>query len=283
MKYLITGARGQLAKEFCKKINKMAELDNNIQIKAYDSSYIDISHFPTVNTIMESYKPNVVINCASYNNVEFAEVDDSLAYQANVLGVANLSYSCNKIGALLVHFSSDYVFDGMQEGVYVNAMLPYNETDCVNPINKYGLSKLQGEKMIQTLAERYLIFRTSWLYGNGNQNFVYKFLQWCQESYNVCVSDDEISVPTSCETVVDIVFKCLKFKDTLTSGLYHLTNSGMCSRYEFAKEIVRLKGLDNEVISAGSQKFNYLAKRPQFSAMDNKKIQEAFELTIPTW
>ena len=177
-------------------------------------------------------------------------------------------------GAFLVHYSSDYVFDG------IKATGLYTEEDSPNPINEYGRSKLAGEKLLAESGAEYLLFRLSWVYGKGEQNFIYKFRQWAEKSNVLKIASDEVSVPTSTKTIVDITMKSIKKG---LSGLYHLTNSGYASRYEWAKEILKLTGMKNVLYPINRESFGMPAVRPYFSAMDNTPVSDKTGIEIPYW
>jgi len=268
MKILITGAKGQLAKEFSKKLIEIKE-----NFVALSKQELDISNFKRVIEVFKEIKPSIVINCAAYNLVDRAESFPFEAIKVNSLGVANLILACNNYKAKLVHFSTDYVFDGSKEGFYT-------EEDNPNPLNEYGKSKLFGEYFIQEQMEDYLIFRTSWVYGEGKQNFIYKLLQWAQAQDYLRIACDEFSVPTSTRTIVEITLKAINAGLT---GLYHLVNSGYASRYEWAKEVFRIKGIKKFIYPAYQADFNLPAKRPRFSAMSNEKICKNLEIKIKNW
>ena len=268
MKILITGAKGQLAKEFSKKLTEIEE-----NFVALSKQELDISNFERVIKVFKEIKPSIVINCAAYNLVDRAESFPFEAIKVNSLGVANLILACNNYKAKLVHFSTDYVFDGSKEGLYT-------EEDNPNPLNEYGKSKLFGEYFIQEQMEDYLIFRTSWVYGEGKQNFIYKLLQWAQVQDYLRIACDEFSVPTSTRTIVEITLKAIHAGLT---GLYHLVNSDYASRYEWAKEVFRIKGIKKFIYPAYQADFNLPAKRPRFSAMSNEKICKNLGIKIKNW
>ena len=231
MKFLITGARGQLGKEFKKLLNSSGEDCISLGHKECDVSNLD-----KVLEVMTNYKPDIILNCSAYNLVDLAETDFFNAYKINALGVKNLLYAAKKQKAFFVTYSTDYVFDGTKE----NGL--YSENDKTNPLNEYGKSKLTGEKWIlESGYDRYLIFRTSWVYGEGKQNFIYKLMQWAKNSEYLKIAYDEISIPTSTRTIANITIKAIE--NSLT-GLYHLTNSGYASRYEWAKEILKIKNIN---------------------------------------
>ena len=270
MKYLIFGKDGQLAKEFGKFLTK-----ENKNFLALSHKECDISDLDKVLDIFDSYKPDIVINCAAYNQVDKAEEEYWEAFKTNALGVKNISYASRLYNSYFITFSTDYVFDGHKEDGL------YTEDDETNPLNEYGKSKLAGEKWIfQKGSDKYLIFRTSWVYGEGKQNFVYKLLQWSKNNEYLKVAYDEISVPTSTRTIVNITLKAVEHGLT---GLYHLTNSGYASRYEWAKKIFKLKGIQKFIYPVPKDIFNLPAVRPKFSAMDNGKISKELCVEIPEW
>ncbi|MCX7880147.1 MAG: dTDP-4-dehydrorhamnose reductase [Ignavibacteria bacterium] len=268
MKILLIGSKGQLGTEFLNHF-----LMNNIDFFEADLPSIDIYNINNVCQLIRNVKPEIVINCAAYNFVDKAESERWNAIKVNTIGIKNLAYACQKFDSFLVHFSTDYVFDGEKHTLYC-------EEDKPNPINFYGLSKHLGELAISEELDIYLILRVSWLYGYGTQNFIVKFLSWVENSDNVRVPIDEVSVPTSTSTVVDLTMRSIE--EGLV-GIYHLTNSGYASRFEWALEIKKYLGLRVEVAPAHSDELNLPARRPKFSAMSNKKIADALGIEIPPW
>ncbi|MEM3769483.1 MAG: dTDP-4-dehydrorhamnose reductase [Nitrososphaerales archaeon] len=263
-KILIVGANGQLGREFVKKIQNCY---------AFGKEELDITDFSKVLKVIKDVSPDIVINCSAYNLVDRAEDEFEKALSINTMGVMNLAIACKETDALFVHYSTDYVFDGAKEGVYT-------EDDTPNPLNRYGLTKYLGEKVISTILDSYLIFRTSWIYGKGKQNFLYKLNQWAQTQEYLKVACDEFSVPTSTRTIVEVSLRAIE--EGLT-GLYHLTNSGYASRYEWAKEYFRIKGINKFVYPAYQSDFNLPAKRPRWSVMSNDRICKNLKVKIRDW
>jgi len=268
MKFLITGARGQLAREFIAYFQ-----EKGYGFAAFPKDELDVSDFEKVYQTIKEIKPDIIINCSAYNQVDLAEKEKHLAYKVNTIGVYNLAISAREIKTKLVHYSTDYVFDGTKIGFYT-------EEDQPNPLNEYGKSKLFGEFFIQEVLENYLIFRVSWVYGKGTQNFLYKLEEWVKKQEVLKIAVDEFSVPTSTRTIVEVTLKAL---DEGLTGLYHLTNSGYASRYEWAKEYFRLKGINKLIYPALQADFNLPAKRPKWSVMSNEKISKALGITIRDW
>ena len=268
-KYLIFGKNGQLGKEFVKTFEKKKK-----EFYALGHKECDISDLSSVLEVFKGIKPDVVINCAAYNQVDKAEEDYRTAIKVNSLGVRNLAFASKRFNAFLIHYSTDYVFDGKKEDGL------YTEEDNPNPLNEYGKSKLLGEIFLKEETEKYLIFRTSWVYGEGKQNFIYKLMQWAKNNDYLKVAYDEISVPTSTRTIVEVTLKAVG--QGLT-GLYHLTNSGYASRYEWAKKVFEIKGIKKFIKPVSSDIFNLPAKRPKFSAMGNDRIKNILKIDIIEW
>lgn len=269
MRYLIAGRNGQLARAFIRRFEQSA-----IDFSAPDESHLDITDSASVNSIVDSYKPDVIINCAAYNLVDRAEQERERAFAVNATGPAHLARAAAKSKVFFVHFSSDYVFDGQKEtGLYT-------EDDATNPLNEYGRSKLAGEGAIQEVACRSLVFRLSWVFGEGKQNFIYKLMQWAKSNEYLKIACDEFSVPTYTDTVAGVTLKAL---DQGITGLYHLTNSGFCSRYEWAQTVFRELGINKFIRPVTSTTFNLPAKRPGFSAMSNEKLSRLLDTRIPSW
>jgi dTDP-4-dehydrorhamnose reductase len=269
MKYLITGKNGQLAQAFIKRFK-----ERSLNFIAPDEAQLDITDPKAVGDAAVALKPDIIINCAAYNLVDKAEQDMATAFSVNAMGPKNLAQAAVKQKAMLVHFGSDYVFDGLKE----NGL--YTEVDPVNPLNEYGKSKLSGEQLVLQEMDRCLVLRLSWVFGSGKQNFIYKLIEWAKTSEYLKIACDEFSVPTYTDTVVDVTLKALE--QGLT-GQYHLTNSGFCSRYEWAKVILRSVGVNQFIRPVSMETFNLPAKRPKYSAMSNSKLANHLNIDIPTW
>jgi dTDP-4-dehydrorhamnose reductase len=270
MNYLLTGSSGQLAASFTKRLRA-----RSMEFLAPDESQCDITDRTSIRKLIGSYQPSVIINCAAYNLVDKAEQDRDRAFQVNAVGPRILAEEARNCGAVLVHFGSDYVFDGLkQDGLY-------REEDPVGPLSEYGRSKLAGEQAVrEVLGDRSLVFRLSWVFGEGKQNFIVKLLAWSAAQDYLRIACDEFSVPTWTETVVDVTLNAL---EQGVSGLFHLTNTGYCSRYEWARAILRKKGIDKFIRPVPMDSFRLPAKRPLFSAMNNQTITKKLNVPIPTW
>ncbi|MDD5021521.1 MAG: NAD(P)-dependent oxidoreductase [Endomicrobiaceae bacterium] len=267
MKIFVSGASGQLGKSFVHELNK-----RNIEFIAPPQEDFDITNYYKINKFITPFRPDIIINCASYNNVEEAEKNTTRAIDVNYKGVRNLVKISQLYNIKLVHFSTDYVFDGRKNSSYV-------ETDIPNPLNLYGKSKLAGENEVM-IYDNSLVFRLGWVIGYGKNNFLYKFTKWIQDEFVVKVSNDEISVPTFTFDIVKYVLMAL---DKKLTGLYHLTNSGKASRYELADKYAKLMGFANEIVPAPMATFKTIVKRPLVIVMSNQKISEVLGVNIPRW
>lgn len=267
MRAFIFGSKGQLGRAFAKRFEK-----EGWEYLGADSDELDVTNPMHVAEVLSIYRPGLIINCSAYNQVDLAENDRKTAMDVNAYALRSIAMEAKKFETTLVHFSTDYVFDGTKKA-------PYTEQDKTNPLNVYGESKLAGEKYaLEPMGAS--VFRLSWLYGDGKQNFIYKVRQWAEKEGPLKIADDEISVPTYTEDVVDAVMAAMQRG---LSGLWHLPNSGVCSRYEWAKEILRLAGIKKEIIPAKMADFNTAAKRPGYSAMSNVTLCRELGIKIPDW
>ena len=268
MKVLITGANGQLGRDM-QKLCQSASLD----VTAAGSEVIDISDMRSVGTFIGGHQVDVIINCAAYNAVDLAETSWKKAFSVNGLGVRNLSIGANQIGALLVHFSTDYVFDG-------SLGRPYTIADTPRPVNRYGESKFLGESCIRDLADRYLLIRTSWVFGLGKDNFPIKIIRGRKDKQELKVVTDQVSSPTY---TMDLAHATLDLIRKKARGTFHVTNSGYCSRYEWAAHILDQAGWQGDLIPVPSDVFPSAAVRPAFSVLDNFGTEETLGYLLPDW
>lgn len=216
--------------------------------------------------------PDIIINCAAHTQVDACETDEERAYQINAAGPYHLSLAANEVDAVLVHISSDYVFDGKKEGAYV-------EGDPYNPQSVYGKTKLEGEELVRNTVCRHFIVRTEWLYGEG-KNFVNTMLKLSEINDSVRVVNDQYGAPTSAEEVVKVIdLLCHSEK----YGTYHATCEGVCSWAEFTEKIFELCGKTTEVIPVSTEEYGAAAKRPANSVLDNKRLRENFGYQMADW
>ncbi len=269
IKILITGANGQLGKEIARQLKKKES-----NYLALSRKKLDITDFNAVQKTIKNFQPNFVINCAAYNAVDRAEKDWRLAFLANGIGVKNLALACNEINSTLIHFSSDFVFDGEKDSSYTIA-------DNPSPINKYGESKYLGEKFIQDLSAKYYLIRLSWVFGdNSKASFPLKLIEWAKKNKVLKIVNDQISSPSFVEDISRAVFNLIK---TNQYGLYHLTNQGFCSKYEWAKYILKKINWPGKIVPVKSQEFKTPARRPKFSVLDNFPLEQTIKYKLPPW
>jgi dTDP-4-dehydrorhamnose reductase len=264
---LITGSNGQLGTELCKLLD-----EKQITYTATDATEMDITNKEVVAATFQKVKPTVVFHCAAYTAVDKAEDEGKeLDERINVLGTKNIAEAAETLGATLVHISTDYVFDGTNEGEYTADA----ET---NPKNEYGRTKLEAEKLVQSIMTNYYIIRTSWVFGEYGNNFVYTMRRLAETHPNLTVVSDQIGRPTWTRTLAEFMLHVVETKPEM--GIYHLSNDNSCSWYEFATEI--LKDFDVEVKPVTSEEYPQKAYRPKHSVMDLSKAK-ATGFVIPTW
>jgi dTDP-4-dehydrorhamnose reductase len=267
-KILITGGAGQLAQAFNGLFMK-----SGLSATTLSRADCDITDRDQLAKVVEGLRPDIIINCAAYNLVDEAEKKPEAAFKINRNGVGNLSDICRERKIRLVHFSTDYVFDGLKGK-------PYEEEELPAPLSVYGQSKLEGERLVVVSCADHLIFRVSWLFGNGPQNFLFKLRNWLNDRNLIQVSQDEISVPTYTADVAEHVLGALRKS---LRGLYHLPNTGYCSRYELAQYFCSEMKIARDIQPVEQKIFALPARRPLFSAMSNAKLSKDLAVLIPTW
>lgn len=254
MKVLVTGAKGMLGTDLC------ALLSKKYDVTGIDINELDITRLDETVNFIRDLKPDRIINCAAATNVDGCETEVDKAYLVNAIGVKNLAIASNEVNAPLIHYSTDYVFDG-------TATKPYTEFDNVNPQSVYGKSKLAGENYIKSLTNRYYIIRIQWLYGKNGPNFVKTILKRAVETGNLKVVNDQTGCPTYTK---DLACATEILLDKNDYGTYHITNSGVVSWYEFTREILKLSNLSNITLTpCTTEEFPRPAKRPAYSPLDN--------------
>jgi len=256
VKYLIIGSTGQLGQAFAQRLGDAA-----VAVTRPD---FDLTRKGAADALLDTHRPEVVLNCAAYNHVDRAEVEPAEAFAVNAWGVKDLAQACARVGAFLVHFSTDYVF-GLDEA----RRSPYTENDLPGPVNVYGTSKLAGEYLIRSTTRGHLVVRTCGLYGrlaSGGKktNFVEAILRQAASGKPVQVVDDQICSPTYVPDLVDAVLECLHRG---VSGIIHLVNAGAISWYEFACAIVHFAGVSADIRPIPSSERGSLARRPVYSAL----------------
>jgi len=267
MRILITGANGQLGRSF-KELFK----EQDVSFIETDVDNLDIRKLNEIRNFTQNNNFTHIFNCAAYNAVDNAETDWKEAYLVNGIGPKNLAIVAGEINAEIVHYSTDYVFDGRKG-------LPYTIHDSPNPINKYGESKYLGEKLLQVYGNRSYLIRTSWLFGDGENNFALKVISWSNKRNEISIADDEISAPTYAD---DLAQASLDLIFNRQYGIYHITNSS-CSRYDWAEFILKETGWKGKLLRAKQADFKLPAKRPVYSVLDNFCFPEVSGYNMPAW
>ena len=276
VKILVTGANGQLGKELKELSPSFPKLDF-IFLSRTD---LPIHHYEMVRDFFKVYKPSFFINCAAYTAVDRAEQEKDLAMQVNGESVGVLAAICKENDCRFIHISTDYVFDG-------NATEPYTEDSLPNPQSVYGASKLEGEKQALQFNGESIIIRTSWVYSEFGKNFVKTLMKLMSEKKEISVVNDQTGSPTCALDLAGAILKIVA--NTLTQlknwkpGIYHYSNSGVISWYEFAVAIKEITGADCIIHPIPTSSYPTPAKRPVYSVLNTKKIQQEFDIVIPEW
>jgi dTDP-4-dehydrorhamnose reductase len=276
MKVMVTGAYGQLGST----LSELSTQFSGLQLILTDFDSLDITDRKAVVGYLESNRPDFLVNCAAYTAVDKAETDMDAAYRLNALGPENLAIACRQIGARLIHVSTDYVFDGTNNK-------PYSEEDLPNPQGVYGSTKLEGEKLVMKQLPESIVIRTSWLYSSYGHNFVKTMIRLGSEKDSLNVVYDQTGTPTFAGdlslTILKVISQSAINPDYWKSGIYHYSNLGVCSWYDFAVEIHKMAGISCRVTPVLSAAFKTIAKRPSYSVLDKSKIQKEFGIEIPYW
>ena len=282
MKILLLGKNGQLGWELQRCLAPLGE------VRALDYPEIDLANRDSLRDSIRANKPEVIVNATAYTAVDRAESESELAYAINAAGPAAIAEEAKSLGAALIHFSTDYVFDGTKGE-------PYVETDTPNPLSVYGKSKLAGEQAIQSIGGAYLILRTAWVYSTRRDSFISKVLQWARQNETLKIVDDQVSNPTWARMLAQATALLLaragnNFYPWLAGrkGLYHLAGDGYVSRLEWARKILELdphrdEQVCKEILPALTSDFPTPAQRPLFSALDCDHFTATFGLRLPAW
>ena len=284
MKILLLGANGQVGWELQRSLAPLG------QMKACDRHALDLGNFEGLRACTRDYSPGIIVNAAAYTAVDKAESEKDKSYRINAEAVALLADEAKQLNAWLIHYSTDYVFDGTKSNAYL-------ETDETNPQSVYGKTKLQGEEAIKVSECNHLIFRTSWIFAARGANFVKTIIRLAREQKELKVVSDQIGVPTSAELIADLTALCLyriyQKKNTAPNltGIYHLTPTGETSWHGFAQFIIaELAGMGVEfrvnfenIVPISTSEFPLPAKRPANSLLETKIICRTFNLKLPKW
>ena len=272
---LVTGSDGQLGNE----IRKISAEFHNISFILTDINDLDITDNKALRLFFTENKVDYIVNCAAYTNVDKAETDYENAEKINAFAVKNLAKISKDYKVPLIHISTDYVFEG-------NSEIPYKESDKTKPQSVYGNTKLLGEKFAAE-AHKHIIIRTSWLYSSFGHNFVKTILRIGKEKDEIKVVSDQIGSPTYAADLAYTILTIIKQSDEnnkmFVQGIYHYSNEGTCSWYEFAEKIMKQKNLNCKVNPVPSSEYPTPTKRPKYSLLDKSKIKETFNIDIRNW
>ena len=268
MKILLTGSNGQLGRDFQKLFDSL-----KIEYIATDYQELDITSDKNLEKFFEKNNDFThIINCAAYNDVDKAEIDNKV-FLLNEQAPQKLAEISKKISAIFVTYSTDFVFDGKKEKDYI-------EDDTPTPVSNYGLAKANGEKLTLEAYEKSFVIRTSWVFGKANNNFNTQVINWSKTRDKLNIVDDQISVPTYSKDLAEFSWKLIQ---TGQFGLYHITNNGTASKYDQAKYVLEKIGWKGKLGTAKTEDFNLPAKRPHFSKLSSEKVEKLLGEKIPDW
>lgn len=271
MVVLVTGSSGQLGQSLQFIANNYPE----ITFVFCNSKQLDITNLENCVEVFSQYQPNFCINTAAYTAVDKAESETDKAIAINVTGAKNLAEVSKQFNTVLLHISTDFVFDG-------NKNSPYTEEDLPNPTGVYGQTKLDGEKAVQAIWEKHFILRTSWVYSQFGNNFMKTMLRLSSERDTISVVNDQIGTPTNAVDLANVLIKIIN-SNSNAFGIYNFSNEGTCSWYDFAKKIFEFNNITINLLPISSSSFPTPAKRPSYSVLDKSKIKTAFNLSIKSW
>ena len=268
LKVWIVGSNGQMGTALNELIDTM-----EMEVLNTDKDELDITETDEVLLYGEINRPDVIINCAAITDTKICEENPELAYRVNAIGARNLSIVARKIGAKVVQLSTDDVFDGMKK-------VPYTEFDDTNPITVYGRSKRAGENYVKEFTHKHFVVRSNWVYGKGESNFVAKLLKMADEKDSIAIAADEFGSPTSAKELAKVIIDLIQ---TNEYGTYHITCDGVCSRFEFAKEVLKLAGKDVELKPVTTADAELSAVRPTYAVLDNFILRIIDMYDMPDW
>ena len=267
---LVTGANGQLGSEI-KYLSKF----HNINFTFTDIEELDITSMDEIEGFFSSQEFGYIINCAAYTAVDKAEEEKEEADLANHIAVKNLAVMSSKLNAKLIHISTDFVFDG-------SSSIPFTEEDKTNPLSVYGKTKLAGEKAVLKHGSEVIIIRTSWLYSSFGNNFVKTMIGLTKKRDSIGIVFDQLGTPTYARDLAEAVLNIINSQDFLT-GVYHYSNEGVASWYDFTKAIVEIAGIKCSIDPIETYQYPTPAKRPAYSILNKAKIKKVYNMEIPYW
>ena len=272
-KILVTGSNGQLGNE----LRILAPQFSEFRFIFTDVAELDITSEAAIGEFMERESPAVIINCAAYTAVDKAEQEQELAFRINAGAAGILSRAASQYHALLIHISTDYVFDGKN-------YIPHKEDEPTNPVGTYARSKFEGEEMVREYATRAIILRTSWLYSEYGHNFVKTMMKLGMERDSLRVVFDQTGTPTYARDLAEVILHIIR-QDPFTEGVevFHYSNEGVVSWYDFAKAIMELSGIECRVLPIETHEYPTAAPRPFYSVFNKARIRSVFQIEIPYW
>ena len=268
---LVTGANGQLGSE----LKMLSEHAGQMRFTFVDIDELNIANAQQVSSYVNKLKPNFIVNAAAYTAVDNAELEPDMAFSINADAVKSLAYAAKSVNAKLIHISTDYVFNGQ-------SYLPYNEDDVTNPNSVYGESKLKGEEYAISSGVA-MVIRTSWLYSAFGNNFMKTILAKSADG-KLKVVFDQVGSPTWANDLAKALIAIIEqSKNSFLNQVFHYSNEGVCSWYDFANEILRIKGIRCDINPVLSSEFKSKANRPHYSVLNKQKVKSAFGISIPYW
>lgn len=271
---LVTGAKGQLGNS----LRLVSKKYSAYSFAFTDLDTLDVTDKEALETFVQAKKVDYIINCAAYTAVDKAEEDEIVCLRINRDAVRNIGEVASAIGAKVIHISTDYVFDGTNS-------VPYLETDYTCPMSAYGRSKQAGELILRAVCKEAIILRTAWLYSEFGSNFLRTMLTLGKEKEELGVVFDQIGTPTYAGDLAEAILSIIEYseKEKFEKGIYHYTNEGVCSWYDFARKIFQLTGLACKAVPIETKDYPTRATRPQYSVLNKGKIKKVYNITVPHW
>ena len=275
-KILVTGSEGALGGAFIRCLSSREVLVEGTDIRSKDNT-ADITSIDDITSLINKIRPNIVIHTAAYTDVDGCELDPDKAYRVNGEGTKNVAGACRGLKTFLIYISTDFIFDGTKA-------TPYTEEDEPNPINAYGKSKLMGENFVKEMLDNYLIVRTSWLFGKGGENFVDTIIAKAETEKSIKVVDDQKGSPAYTVDLAEAIMELQLRAYGSKLRTLNITNSGSCSRYNFAKEILRIKRVEGVILEpVRSEEIDCPARRPKMSILDNSRFEKIYGRELSSW
>jgi len=271
MNILVTGANGQLGQQF-----KNNTTESDFEFYFADENELDITNKNDILNYISDYKINYILNCAAYTDVNGSESNKDLAIKINSEGIKNLVEICEEQKLKMIHFSTDYVYNS-------NNINPIKEDSNINPLNYYGFSKREGEKIIEKSLSDSIIIRTSWLYSMYGSNFVKTMIKKSDNGEKIYVINDQFGCPTYAKDLVNVILSIIDSGIKPKYKVYNFSNEGYTNWYDFTKKIFELKKLNCSIIPVNSENYRSIARRPKYSVLDKSRIKDTFNINIRKW